>query len=198
MAFVICGVLMFSCGFVVNEFINNKTETQLRDRLEMIKEVKGALATLPNEALKQKTLAVVAALRELGALHDKEDAVLSQRYKDKILHLGPDYSTEDILRMKEAWSEMSAARAANNQHAVRRYEELYQADAVLLREELIARLPERIKQQERIMEIILKDTEKDILQGPQVYNAYNFAYGSGSIYFVAIDLELLAKLLPNP
>src|SRR4051812_26842523 len=89
LAFVAFGVLMFSTGFVVNEFINNKTETYLRDRLDMTKEVKGSLSTLPNDALKQKTLDLVAGIRELLASEDQEDLAIRQRYEDRTKHLGP-------------------------------------------------------------------------------------------------------------
>jgi hypothetical protein len=167
--FVVLGVLIFAAGFGMNEFINNKTETQLRDRLDMTKEVKGALATLPNEALVQKTLAVVAGMRDLVTSEDKEDEAIREQYDKKTRHLGPEYSEADEPTLQEAWNEMRAASIAISQNTVRLYEERYRADAVLLRAELLARLPEEITQRE------------DILQGTKAYNYYNFATGSGII-----------------
>jgi hypothetical protein len=159
LAFGVFGVLMFAAGFGTNEFINNKTETYLRDRLDMTREVRGSLSTLPNEALKQKALALVADLRELLASEDKEHAAIRQRYEDKTKHLGPNYSELDEPTLQEAWSEMTTASIAGSQQTARLYEERYKADAVLLREEFLARLPEEIAQRE------------DILKGAKAYNS---------------------------
>jgi hypothetical protein len=158
LAFGVFGVLMFAAGFGTNEFIN-KTETYLRDRLDMTREVRGSLSTLPNEALKQKALALVADLRELLASEDKEHAAIRQRYEDKTKHLGPNYSELDEPTLQEAWSEMTTASIAGSQQTARLYEERYKADAVLLREEFLARLPEEIAQRE------------DILKGAKAYNS---------------------------
>ena len=59
------------------------------------------------------------------------------------------------------------------------------ADAVLLREELLARLPAEIAQRE------------DILQGAEAYNYYQFANGASVFEDITLDLEKLAKLLPK-
>ena len=185
LAFGVFGMLMFVAGFGTNEFINNKTETHLRDRLDMTREVKGALSTLPNEDLVQKTLALVADLRELVASENQEQDAIRRRYEAKTKHLGPEYSDLDEPMMQEAWDEMTAASIASSQNTVRRYEERYRADAVLLREELLARLPEDIEQRE------------DILQGAKAYNYYHFGDNSGIIGDIALDLEKLAKALPT-
>lgn len=183
--FGIMGVLMFAAGFGANEFINNKTETYLRDRLDMTREVKGSLATLPNEALKQKALDLVADIRSLLATEDQERLDIRRQYDDKTKNLGPEYSELDEPTLQAAWSEMTTAYVASMHNMARLYEERYKADAVLLREEFIARLPEEIAQRE------------DILQGAKAYNYYHFASGSGLIEDVALDLEKLAKLLPT-
>jgi hypothetical protein len=185
LAFGVFGALMFSAGFGTNEFINNKTETYLRDRLDMTREVKGSLSTLPNHELTQKTLTLVAALRELVALEDEKQKAIRQHYEEKTKHLGPDYSELDEPTLQAAWNEMTAAYTASSEQTARRYEERYKADAVLLREEFITRLPEEIVQRE------------DILQGTKAYNYYHFG-NSGLITDIALDLEKLAKLLPTP
>jgi len=186
LAFGVFGALMFAAGFGANEFINNKTETYLRDRLDMTKEVEGALATLPNEDLVQKTLDLVVRIRILVASEYQEQRTIRERYEDKTKHLGPEYSERDEPTMQEAWSEMTAASIASSQLTVRLYEERYMADAILLREELLARFPEEIAQR------------KDILRGAQAYNYYHYANGAGFIEDIALDLEKLAKLLPTP
>jgi hypothetical protein len=183
--FVVFGVLMFAAGFGANEFINNKTETYLRDRLDMMREANGSLSTLPNVVLTQKTLALVANLRTLVALAEQEQDAIRRRFEAKTKHLGPEYSDLDEPMMQEAWDEMTAASIASSQNTMRRYEERYRADAVLLRDELLARLPEEITQQ------------VDILQGTKAYNYYHYANGSGIIGDIALDLEKLAKLLPT-
>jgi hypothetical protein len=190
--FVVFGALMLAAGFGANELINNKTEANsrdreayLRDRLDMTKEVKGALATLPNEALKQKTTDLVAGIRELVASENQKQDAIRRRFEAKTKHLGSEYSDFDEPMMQEAWDEMTAASIASSQNTVRRYEERYRADAVLLRDELLVRLPEEITQRE------------DILRGAKAYNYYHFATGSGIIEDIALDLEKLAKALPT-
>ena len=176
---------MFAAGFRANEYINNKTERDLRDRLEIKKEVKGSLSTLPNEALKQKTLDLIANMRELLASENEEQLAIRQRYEDKIKHLGPEYSELDEPVLQEAWSEMGTAYAASLSNTIRLYEERYEVDAALLREELISRLPEEITQRD------------DILQGDKAFRYYHSGYNSGIVESIALDLETLAKLLPK-
>jgi hypothetical protein len=175
---------MFFAGFAANEFFNNKTETHLRDRLDISKEVQGALATLPTKDVKQKTLDLVTDIRALLASEDYERRAIRQRYEDKTKHIGPAYSEDDEPTLQEAWSEMTTAYTENSLNTARLYDERYKADAVLLREEMIARLPDEIVQRE------------DILKGTSAYNRYHFA-NSAIIEDIALDLEKLAKLLPG-
>jgi hypothetical protein len=123
--------------------------------------------------------------RESQSQYKGEHAAIRQRYEDKTKHLGPEYTDLDEPTVQEAWDEMRTAGEASSQNTVRRYEERYRADAVLLREELLERLPEGITQRE------------DILRGAKAYNFYHFATGSGIIGDVALDLEKLAKALPT-
>ena len=176
---------MFFAGFAANEFFNNKTETHLRDRLDISKEVQGALSTLPTPDLKQKTLNLVADIRELLASEDQEHLKIRQRYEDKTKHLGPEYSEYDDPILQDAWSEMTTAYAESSQTTVRLYNERYRVDAVLLREEMVARLPEEVIER------------GDVFTGTKAYNRYYLANNSGIIEDIALDLEKLAKLFPE-
>jgi hypothetical protein len=156
-----------------------------QDQLDRQKDINGSLSILTNPDLKEKTLNLVEDIKELLTLEYQESKVIRKRYEDKTKHLGPVYSDRDEPVLQEAWSEMTTAYDANSFNTKRLYDERYKADAALLREELIERLPDDITQRD------------DILQGARAYNRYHLSGNSVIIEDIALDLEKLAKLLPE-
>ena len=125
-----------------------------------------------NKELKPRVMRLVKNIRELGfayrnkdheliAAFDKRDNAGSTKYENK--------------RVREEW-----IRESDMAHDsfMREYKEKYWADAILLRNELLRRLPKQFRQ-------------------PQLAGIYQYPTNLLGVEAIADNLELLAKSLPD-
>jgi hypothetical protein len=125
-----------------------------------------------NRELKQKALQVVKSIRALVDAYNTKDRELraASDQKDR-----PGLSREERQALREQWlKESDAAHDA----AMRAYKAQYWADAIVLRQELLKRLPHQ-------------PTPKDVAM---LYQIPTNVLGIG---LIADHLELMAKSLPD-
>ena len=128
---------------------------------------------MPNSELAKKSLAMVQALRELQKKMNAADERLGQECDRQDSQAK---SAQDRSRIRQSCNDESLK---SSQSFLVQYEERYRADVLILREEMLHRLPE--------------------LRGkavpPILASHPTNALGLGE---VAASLEVLAKLLPKP
>jgi len=125
-----------------------------------------------NKELKSRVMRLVKDIRELVDAHKKKDGELLASYdkKDRA-----DATKDERKRVREQWIRDSDAA---HDGFMRQYKERYWADAILLRNELLRRLPKNLRQ-------------------PQLSGIYQYPTNLLGVEVIADNLELLAKSLPD-
>ena len=114
---------------------------------------------------------VVKEIRELVYTYKKQDSDLLTSFDKKNR---ADATKEERKRVREQW--IKESDAAHNSF-MRQYKEKYWADAILLRNELLRRLPKNV-------------------QPSQLSTIYQYPTNLLGVAAIADNLELLAKSLP--
>jgi len=125
-----------------------------------------------NKELKPRVMRLVKDIRELVYAHKKQDGELMATFdkRDRV-----DATKDERKRVREQW-----IRDSDTAHDsfMREYKEKYWADALLLRNELLRRLPKQFRQ-------------------PQLAAIYQYPTNLLGVEAIADNLELLAKSLPD-
>jgi hypothetical protein len=126
----------------------------------------------PNKELKPRAMRLVSNIRQLVYSYKKEDGDLLAKFDQKET---ADSTKNEKKRVREQW-----IRASDTAHDsfIRQYKEKYWADAILLRNELLRRLPKSFRQ-------------------PQLAGIYQYPTNLLGVEAIADNLELLAKSLPD-
>ena len=131
-----------------------------------------AYTNTSNKELKPQVIRLVNDIRQLVYAYKKKDGELlatsDKRDRD-------DISKEERKRAREQWIKESDA---SHDAVMRQYKEKYWADAILLRNELLRRLPKNVRQ-------------------PQLTAVYQYPTNVLGVEVIADNLELLAKSLPD-
>jgi hypothetical protein len=125
-----------------------------------------------NKELKPRVMRLVNDIRQLVYIYKKKDGELlaASDKRDR-----EDTSKEEKKRAREQWiKESDAAQDA----VMRQYKEKYWADAILLKNELLRRLPKNLRQ-------------------PQLTTIYQYPTNVLGVEVIADNLELLAKSLSD-
>ena len=125
-----------------------------------------------NKELKPRVMRLVNDIRQLVYAYKKKDGELlaASDKRDRV-----DATKEEKKKIRDQWiKESDAAHDAS----MRQYKEKYWADAILLRNELLRRLPKNLNQ-------------------PQLAGIYQYPTNVLGVDAIADNLELLAKSLPD-
>lgn len=125
-----------------------------------------------NKELKPRVMRLVNDIRQLVYAYKKKDGELLAA-SDK--RDSADASKEERKKLRDQW-----IKDSDGAHDVtmRQYKERYWADAILLRNELLRRLPKNMRQ-------------------PQLSGIYQYPTNILGVEVIADNLELLAKSLPD-
>ena len=124
----------------------------------------------PNKELKPRVMRLVKNIRELAYAHKKQDRELLAGFdkRDRA-----DMAIKERKRVREQWIKESDVA---HDTFMREYKEKYWADAILLRNELLRRLPKNLRQ-------------------PQLSGIYQYPTNLLGVEAIADNLELLSKSL---
>jgi hypothetical protein len=125
-----------------------------------------------NKELKPRVMQLVKNIRELLYAHKKHDGELLAVFDKRN---SADSTTNERKRARDQWIRESDAA---HDSFMRQYKEKYWADAILLRNELLRRLPKKLHQ-------------------PQMSAIYQYPTNLLGVQSIADNLELLAKSLPD-
>ena len=125
-----------------------------------------------NKELKPRVIGLVKNIRELAFAYRNKDRELTAAF-DKRDNAGS--TKNENKRVREEWIRESDAA---HDSFMREYKEKYWADALLLRNELLRRLPKQFRQ-------------------PQLAAIYQYPTNLLGVEAIADNLELLAKSLPD-
>lgn len=125
-----------------------------------------------NKELKPRVMRLVNDIRQLVYTYKKKDGELlaASDKRDRA-----DASKEERKRFRDQWIKDSDSA---HDATLRQYKEKYWADAILLRNELLRRLPKKMQQ-------------------PQLSGIYQYPTNILGVEVIADNLELLAKSLPD-
>jgi hypothetical protein len=125
-----------------------------------------------NKELKPRAMQLVKNIRELVYGYKKQDGELLAVFdkRDRA-----DMAKNERKRVRDQWIKESGA---GHDSFMRQYKEKYWADAILLRNELLRRLPKNLRQ-------------------PQLSGIYQYPTNLLGVEAIADNLELLAKSLPD-
>jgi hypothetical protein len=125
-----------------------------------------------NKDLKPRVMLVVKSIRELVYAYKNQDSELLATFDKKDRAEVPN---SEKRRVREQWIKESDVA---HESFMRRYKEKYWADAILLRNEVLRRLPKNYRQ-------------------PQLSGIYQYPTNLLGVEAIADNLELLAKSLPD-
>jgi hypothetical protein len=125
-----------------------------------------------NKELKPRTMQLVKNIRELAYSYKKQDRELLTVFdkRDRA-----DMAKTERKKVRDQWIKESDA---GHDSFMRQYKEKYWAEAILLRNELLRRLPKKLRQ-------------------PQLSGIYQNPTNMLGVEAIADNLELLAKSLPE-
>jgi hypothetical protein len=126
----------------------------------------------PNKELKPRTMQLVKNIRELVDAHKKQDRELLSVFDNRDR---ADMAKNERTRVRDQWIKESDMA---HDSFMRQYKEKYWADAILLRNELLRRLPKNLRQ-------------------PELSAIYQYPTNILGVEAIADNLELLAKSLPE-
>lgn len=195
-AFIITLLLCFVCSFFVMKWRYDGIIEQLHERLELNKErlqikndqldeyrqrlhlvpVSGtSFSRMSNKELKGKTLDVILGIREFLNKVKNEDRQISDQEWNKVVSARQSAkSEEDKERIWKSYSSKVYERILQREA---QYYQNFKVDAILLRDEILSRLPKSVKNE-------------------KVYIYYERSFNIFETPLVADDLERLAKSLP--
>ena len=125
-----------------------------------------------NKELKPRAVRLVSDIRQLVYAYKKKDGELLAAFDQRDR---ADATKDERKRIREQWIKESDA---GHDTTMRQYKEKYWADAILLRNELLRRLPKNLQQ-------------------PQLSAIYQYPTNILGVEAIADNLELLAKSLPD-
>lgn len=124
-----------------------------------------------NKELKPRVMLLVKNIREMVYTYKKQDSELLLAFDKK----DGGAIKDEQRKVREQWIRESDAA---HDSFMRKYKEKYWADAILLRNELLRRLPKNLRQ-------------------PQLSGIYQYPTNVLGVEAIADNLELLAKSLPD-
>lgn len=145
--------------------------TEYRERLHLTPTTDTSYSRLTNNELKQKALEVVSQTRDFLRERNERDTRLRD---SKWEQMSAAKSEEEKHRI---WNKFVTITMESSQKFISDYEEKFKVDTILLRDELLSRLP--------------KDARDN-----QSYAMYQYVANPIGIEMVASDLERLTKSLP--
>jgi hypothetical protein len=125
-----------------------------------------------NKELKPRTMQLVNNIRRLVYAYKKQDGELLAVFDKRD---SADITKNEKKRVRDQWIRESGAA---HDSFMREYKEKYWADSILLRNELLRRLPNNLRQ-------------------PQLSGIYQYPTNLLGVEAIADNLELLAKSLPD-
>ena len=158
---------------VMDERLKGKDDqlSDYRERLHLIPIAGTSYSRLTNNELRQKTLAVVSRTREFLLRADQQDRAMSDReFSDFV-------SAKSEDEKKQIWLRNAASGSQRSVQISFEYEKEFKTDSILLRDELLSRLPKG-------------------LRDDRAYSMYEHPINSIARHLAVDDLERMAKVLP--
>ncbi|MBM4274029.1 MAG: hypothetical protein FJ134_06160 [Deltaproteobacteria bacterium] len=175
-------LIIFPLWFLISHIYKERIETlkerlaakddqinEYRQRLHLVDREKTAYSQLTNNELQDKASKLISRMREYHKEKDKRNSKINDVYRQRMIQAKTDQEREMI------WTEQTSLLLGPSVNL--EYGEKFKADAIILRDELLSRLP--------------KDKKNEDL------HFYEYPTNPLGLQRVIDDLEKLSKSLPK-